>query len=113
MNDGAGPLLYLLAGEPQKVNHWLGVAAKEPRTFYGLLALHNLGLEPPLVWKLPSAGSKGFDEVLHDPAGKRAIALIEAHRWSHGSPQRVNESPQVCPPGVAAYGRPANNPDSA
>jgi soluble lytic murein transglycosylase-like protein len=69
---------YLLAGEPQKVNHWLGVAAKEPRTFYGLLALHNLGLEPPLVWKLPSAGSKGFDEVLHDPAGKRAIALIEA-----------------------------------
>lgn len=69
---------YLLAGEPQKVNHWLGVAAKEPRTFYGLLALHNLGMEPPLAWKLPSAGSEGFNEVLHDPAGRRAIALIEA-----------------------------------
>jgi soluble lytic murein transglycosylase len=69
---------YLRAGEPQNVNRWLTVAAGQPRTFYGLLALHNLGIAPPLSWKTPEPGSAGFKEVLNEPAGHRAIALIEA-----------------------------------
>ena len=69
---------HLRAGDPQNVNRWLNVAAAQPRTFYGLLALQNLGAEPPLNWKTPEPGSKGFKDVLDEPAGRRAIALIEA-----------------------------------
>lgn len=69
---------HLRAGDPQNVNRWLNVAAGQPRTFYGLLALHHLGVEPPLNWKTPDAGSKGFKELTDEPAGRRALALIEA-----------------------------------
>ncbi|MGE5539915.1 MAG: transglycosylase SLT domain-containing protein [Gemmatimonas sp.] len=69
---------YLRAGQPQQVNRWMMDAAERPRTFYGLLALHHLGIEPPLNWKTPGAGEAGFKQVLADAAGKRAIALIEA-----------------------------------
>jgi soluble lytic murein transglycosylase len=69
---------HLRAGDPQNVNHWLRVAARQPRTFYGLLALQNLGENLPLNWKTPKADSKAFKEVLDEPAGRRAIALIEA-----------------------------------
>ena len=69
---------HLRAGEPQEVNRWLKVAAEQPRTFYGLLALHNLGIEPPLNWKTPSADSTGFKDVLAEAAGRRAVALIES-----------------------------------
>ncbi|HTI86390.1 MAG TPA: lytic transglycosylase domain-containing protein [Alphaproteobacteria bacterium] len=69
---------YLRAGEPDKVNHWMTVAAQQPRTFYGLLALHSLGVEPPLNWKMPGVGDEGFKQVLNEASGKRALALIEA-----------------------------------
>jgi soluble lytic murein transglycosylase-like protein len=69
---------YLRAGEPQQVNRWMNVAAQQPRTFYGLLALHHLGIDPPLNWKVPSAGDTGFKQVLSETPGKRALALIEA-----------------------------------
>ncbi|MEE8623553.1 MAG: lytic transglycosylase domain-containing protein, partial [Alphaproteobacteria bacterium] len=36
---------HLLSRRPQNVNRWLTVAAEHPRTFYGLLARHSLGLE--------------------------------------------------------------------
>lgn len=69
---------HLRAGEPQNVDRWLRVAAEQPRTFYGLLALQNLGVAPPLNWKTPDASSTGFKAMLKEPAGQRAIALIEA-----------------------------------
>ena len=69
---------HLRAGEPQEVNRWLKVAAEQPRTFYGLLALHHLGIEPPLNWKTPSIDSVGFKDILAESAGRRAVALIEA-----------------------------------
>jgi soluble lytic murein transglycosylase len=69
---------YLRAGQPQQVNRWMTTAAQQPRTFYGLLALHHLGIEPPLNWKMPGAGEAGFKQVVAEAPGKRAIALIEA-----------------------------------
>jgi soluble lytic murein transglycosylase-like protein len=69
---------HLRAGEPDQVDRWLNVAAQQPRTFYGLLALHNLGIEPPLDWHTPSAGSTGFRDILAEAPGRRAVALIEA-----------------------------------
>jgi soluble lytic murein transglycosylase len=69
---------YLRAGQPQQVNRWMTVAAQQPRTFYGLLALHHLGVEPPLNWKMPGVGDAGFKQVLGEAPGKRALALIEA-----------------------------------
>jgi soluble lytic murein transglycosylase-like protein len=69
---------HLRAGEPQQVDRWLNVAAQQPRTFYGLLALHNLGIDAPLDWHTPSPGSTGFNDILAEAQGRRAVALIEA-----------------------------------
>lgn len=71
---------HLRAGEPQQVDHWLTIAAQQPRTFYGLLALHNLGINPPLDWKTPKPGSVGFNDILAELPGRRAVALIEAQQ---------------------------------
>jgi soluble lytic murein transglycosylase len=37
--------IELRSGRPELFTYWLGVAAEHPRTFYGLLARHTLGID--------------------------------------------------------------------
>ena len=64
-------------GEYNNINFWLHKAAKNPNSFYGMLALEILGIDEKIKWenieKLNSADSK----LLKLPAGKRIQSLIQ------------------------------------
>jgi len=68
---------YLVGGQPDRVNAALRLAARHPRTFYGLMAVHALGLEPPLDWELPALNAVDRQILLRMPAARRALALIQ------------------------------------
>lgn len=58
-------------------NYWLGIAAANPRTFYGLLARRTLGVDSYIDF-----GTQGFSELDAQiltgvDAGRRALALIQ------------------------------------
>lgn len=68
---------YMLARQPQKVTPWLEEAARNSRTFYGLIARETLGLEPDLDLRTPPLDSRDLAELVNIPAGKRAAALLQ------------------------------------
>jgi len=68
---------YLVGGRPERVNEVLRIAARYLRTFYGLMAVNALGLEPPLEWELPALNTADRQILLRMPAARRALALIQ------------------------------------
>ena len=61
---------------PDHVAYWLGIAAEEPRTFYGLLARRILGFEPALDFAAEPFTALDARAVSSLDAGRRALALI-------------------------------------
>jgi soluble lytic murein transglycosylase len=59
------------------VNPWLHRAAEHPRTFYGLLAIRQLGVASPFTWDAPTVAGHEFEAIARLPAGARAFALIQ------------------------------------
>lgn len=59
------------------VNPWLHRAANHPRTFYGLLAIRQLGIPTPFTWDPPPVTARDIDAIQRMPAGARAFALIQ------------------------------------
>jgi soluble lytic murein transglycosylase-like protein len=82
-------------GQPREVTKWLARAAANPRTFYGLLANRQLGLPQNLNWQLPAFTPAHVAALAQNPAGARAIALLQA-----GQPERAEaELRQIHPKG--------------
>jgi soluble lytic murein transglycosylase-like protein len=73
---------YLFARRPERVNHWLGVAASHPRTFYGLLAVSILGLPSSLRWQPSASEGAALKALTRLPAGRRALALLQVGQKS-------------------------------
>jgi soluble lytic murein transglycosylase-like protein len=67
----------LRAKQPTKVSAWLVKAAKQPRTFYGQLAMHALGADNDFDWRTPSFNGRQSDVILATRGGKRALALLQ------------------------------------
>lgn len=67
----------LVAGVPERVTENLKLAARAPKTFYGLLAQRQLGVTPQFVWNPPRASEGEFARALALPAVKRAVALAQ------------------------------------
>ena len=68
---------HLAARQPAQVNPLLAVAARYPRTFYGLLAARTLGEPPTFKWEMPKLGAIEMNLLSQAPAAKRALALIQ------------------------------------
>ena len=69
----------LRAHHPEQVSTWLARAAEYPRTFYGIISLKVLGLEQARFnWDVPELGSRQERALSAIPAGRRALALIDA-----------------------------------
>lgn len=68
---------YLKLGEPDKAYRYLERTASQPRTFYGLLALRQLGVEKPFNWDLPALTPDQIAWLMKIPSAKRAVALSE------------------------------------
>ena len=62
---------------PQHVSHWLKLATRDPRTFYGLLATRALGLKPELDWRSSILTEAHLAVLDKSPAVRRARALTE------------------------------------
>ncbi|MHA1537496.1 MAG: lytic transglycosylase domain-containing protein [Alphaproteobacteria bacterium] len=71
---------HLRGGKPEKVNAWLDTAAQNARTFYGILARHQLGLETRFNWKISAGSGADMGRLLESAAAVRAIALIQVGR---------------------------------
>ena len=71
---------YLANREPEHVADMLEVSADTGATFYGLLALRQLGREPHFVWSEPKLDRAGFEALIADAAVARAVALVQIGR---------------------------------
>ncbi len=68
-------------GKAEEAVQYLKKAATYPRTFYGLLALRQLGVQKPFDWALPDLSNKDLQMLTKLPAARRAIALSEAGQF--------------------------------
>lgn len=72
---------YLRSHQPQKVSYWLHRAAEYPRTFYGIISMKALGMEEAKFnWNVPDLSDKHIKALSTIPAGRRALALVDAER---------------------------------
>lgn len=70
---------YLRNHQPQKVGYWLRQAAEHPRSFYGIISLKALGMEQSRFnWEIPELTRKHVKALAAIPAGRRALALMDA-----------------------------------
>lgn len=67
---------HMACRRPKKVSPLLKLAAQVPESFYGLLALRTLGLEPPFNWGPPSFINADWNQLKDIPAVQRAVALV-------------------------------------
>lgn len=65
-------------GHKRRMNLWLERAAEYPRTFYGLLAVHQLGRDADLNWDAPDLSGSDERAILKTAAGERAEKLLAA-----------------------------------
>ncbi|TQV83510.1 lytic transglycosylase domain-containing protein [Denitrobaculum tricleocarpae] len=68
--------------KPAEMSHWLNIAARYPRTFYGLLARGALGLNLEFTSHLTEIDSTELEKLQSIPEGARALALAQVGRWS-------------------------------
>ena len=107
---------YLKLGAPDNAQYYLERTATHPRTFYGLLALRQLGIENPFNWDLPELKATEVAFLMKIPAVKRAVALSEVGEYDLAStelrsiflnadedlaPQLVTLSERIGAPSVA------------
>ena len=77
--------LSLLTGNPEGVGELLGVAARQSRSIYGLLARHALGMDAKLVNDLlPDLSDADLDALSGIPAMRRAVALAQVGQHHRG-----------------------------
>ena len=62
---------------PDQVNRLLAMAARNPHTFYGLLATRQLGLSASFSWEMPPEQTRALRRLEQIPAVRRAIVLAE------------------------------------
>jgi len=67
----------LVTGNPQRVSHFLTLAAAHPRTFYGLLAWRMLGKEASFDWRTPTLTEGDFETLRQASRGWRGLALLQ------------------------------------
>lgn len=67
-------------GDTTLARYWLEQTAKQPKSFYGILATHLLGNNEIKQWQLPELNTKNIATLSSRPAGWRAIALLQVGR---------------------------------
>jgi len=68
---------YAKLNKYQDINFWLNKAAKNPSSFYGLLASNILGIMIPIDWKSSINIKSQRTDLFSLPSGKRIQALIQ------------------------------------
>jgi soluble lytic murein transglycosylase len=88
----------LKAEQPERVSEMLQKASREKRTFYGQLALRQLGERPVFSWDVPPAEAAHVERALSIDGMRRSIAL-----WQIGDAEVADREFQMAhrrlPPG--------------
>jgi soluble lytic murein transglycosylase-like protein len=63
--------------KPELVSYWLGIAAQEPYTFYGLLARRMLGVDSYFDFDTGTFTTSSARTLLATTSGRRVLALIQ------------------------------------
>ena len=67
----------LMAGNPERFGLWMKRAAIYDRTFYGLIALRTLGVEPRPQWKAAELTGARRSLLRDDRTARRGLALLQ------------------------------------
>ena len=68
---------HLRLRHPAEMSRWLALGAKYPRTFYGLLSLRALGLQPRIDVHAHTLTAPLIARLEAEPASARALALLQ------------------------------------
>jgi soluble lytic murein transglycosylase-like protein len=68
---------HLKDREPEKAMAMLDVAVQNRRTFYGILAARQLGMQLPYDWSEPALVQADLNEALNNQGVRRAMALAQ------------------------------------
>ena len=71
------PAAYAELNQYEEINFWLRRAAKNPNSFYGIIANHILGVNKPINWSSKKMNSQTENKFFLLPAGKRIQAIIQ------------------------------------
>ena len=106
---------HLVNGEPDKVTHWLDMAAGYPYTFYGILARRLAGRPAEYNWELPAFPDEEAARIMSVPAGARAFALVEVGEVARAERElrRVNPARQEMAHALLALSQRADMPSLA
>lgn len=72
--------IYSRERNASMVNRYLSTAARYPRSFYGIMARHHLGMGLGFDWNKPGGRNTESADLLESPAGRRAVALLQVGR---------------------------------
>lgn len=67
----------LVTRHPQDWHRWMSRAARNPYSFYGLLAVRALGQEPQFNWSLPQLGPAELRQLQSFSGVARALMLVQ------------------------------------
>ncbi len=73
---------YMRSGDVKTITPWLKKAAKNPRTFYGLLATRALGQNFRFDWDVPLLTPRHIHLLENFKQGQRAKALIDVEQYT-------------------------------
>jgi len=68
---------HLRLKQPERMSEWLAIAARHPRTFYGLMAQRALGVGPRFAFHTHDFGAETLGRLEATPATARALALVQ------------------------------------
>jgi soluble lytic murein transglycosylase len=65
------------AGRKGEAGRLMALAAKQPRSFYGVLAMSHHNATPQYNWNMPAFDSSKAEALKKEPEGRRALALLQ------------------------------------
>lgn len=68
-------------GNVRMTKQWLENAAENTRTFYGIIATRALGRDITFNWHVPELTAEHIATIRDNPAGQRAMALVDAGQY--------------------------------
>jgi soluble lytic murein transglycosylase-like protein len=105
--------VHLRNRHPQLVNYWLGIAAQQPRTFYGLLARRMLGQDVYFNFEAETLNGVEHQVLSNTRQGRRAIALVQVGETARAEMELrylANEATPAMLPALVALADGGNMP---
>ncbi|MGE3623151.1 MAG: lytic transglycosylase domain-containing protein [Bdellovibrionales bacterium] len=82
------------AGDLKNAQYWLEQSARQPHSFYGVMAMQLLGGKSGWSWEVPQLESRHISTLEAQKAGGRALALLQIGRQKRAEDELLRLNPQ-------------------